>query len=217
MPRPSLTMYPPKPRGKLISGQLPAYEKSGKWLAQRKFNGTHILISISPDREVDIIRPGGEPTIQFTPTRELFDEFRSLKLEPGLQYWLDGELLNNKTASTHYKGKLVLFDVLQAGRYLLGRPAQIERLKMLEGICHSSTQLESAAGIALVVTPNVWLAQSFFTDFVPRFRDFLDHDEIEGLMLRKKDSCLDKSGSKKYVVDWMIRCRKPHSGGSYDF
>jgi hypothetical protein len=214
---PNLAMYPPKPRGRLVPGNLPEYEKSGKWLAQRKFNGTHILISISPDREVDIIRPGGEPTQQFSPTRELLDEIKSLSLESGKQYWLDGELLNNKTATEQYKGKLVLFDVLQAGRYLMGSPKQVERLQMLNAICRNPTQLEPNNGIALVATPNVWLAQSFFSDFVPRYRDFLDHPEIEGLMLRKRESTLDKSGSKKYLVDWMIRCRKPHTGGSYDF
>jgi len=214
---PNLTMYPPKPRGKLVPGNLPTYEKTGKWLAQRKFNGTHILISISPDREVDITRPGGEPTVQFQPTKELFDEIRSLNFVAGQAYWLDGELLNNKTVTEQYKGKLVLFDVLQAGRYLMGKPSQVERLTMLEGICRNPSQPEPTNGIALVVTTNVWLAQSFFSDFPSRYRDFLDHPEIEGLMLRKQDSAIDKSGSKKYLVDWMIRCRKPHSGGSYDY
>ena len=46
---------------------------------------------------------------------------------------------------------------------------------------------------------------------------FIAHDEIEGLVLRKKNSSITNAGSKEYDVSWIIRCRKPHSGGTYSY
>jgi hypothetical protein len=140
-----------------------------------------------------------------------------LNLERGKEYWFDGELLDHKTVSPQYKGKIVFFDVLQAGRYFLRNPNQVERLKILSDICGNPTVLEPNRGIALEVSRDLWISENWARGFHERFMDFLDMDEIEGLVLRKVSSVLESFGQKKYDVHWIVRCRKPDRGGAYRF
>lgn len=206
-------IFPPRPKGKIFPGLLPDYEQSGEWVAQRKFKGDHILIHIC-EKSVRLFTRDGKPLSRFATTPELIQQFLSLDLSEK-EYWLAGELLNNHTKTPEYKGKIVLFDVLFAGRYLFGRPEQISRLKLLSTICRMPTSREPANGIALLVTDNIWLAETFEVDFMTRFQDFLDLREIEGLVLRRKASVIDDMGQKEYSVPWIVRCRK--SDTNYQF
>lgn len=211
-------LYPPRPKGKITPNQLPEYEKSGGWVVQRKFNGTRVVIHVQ-DGDVYILNRHGEPPRQFTLTNKYKKEFMSLNID-NKECWLDGELLDAKTKNKDYKGKIVLFDVLQAGRYLFGSPNLLGRQFILHEICGHSpvrpAELEPG-GIALQITPNIWLAETFDSNFAARFKDFIDRDEIEGLVLKRIDSTLDNFGKSRYDVGWQIRCRKQHAGGSYDF
>jgi hypothetical protein len=126
-------------------------------------------------------------------------------LEAGNEYWLDGEILI-KTIANDTKDKVVLFDVLQAGEYLFLRN-QLDRLEVLKKICGEPTKLDSFRGMAYVVSPNVLMAPTFYSNFVQEFnKDY--KEEVEGLVLRRKDSLLDNFGNKEYLVDWIIRCRR---------
>jgi len=210
-------LYPPHPDSKITYSQLSSYEKSGKWLAQRKFNGTNILIYISKDRKISIFTRHGTPPKLFNLTKSHIEQILSLNLEEGKDYWLNGELLDHKTKNKLYKGKIILFDVLHAGQYLIKKLNQIQRLKLLEEICKSPIELEPNKGIALKVTQDIWMAEYWSENFEKHFKEFLKLDEIEGLILRKSDSFIDNFGQKKYDVSWIVRCRKPHIGGSYNF
>lgn len=210
-------LFPPHPSTKVPHHKLPTYEATGQWVAQRKFNGTHVLVNISPTREVTILNRHGEAPKLFSLSKSHKDQILSLNLEPGKEYWLNGELLDHKTKDVRYKGKIIFFDVLQAGRYLLNSPNQIERLKILDNICRNPTVIEPGQGIALQVTQDIWMAQTFDKDFVARYEDFLKMDEIEGLVLRKKTATIESFGAKPYDVSWILRCRKPHAGGNYAF
>jgi hypothetical protein len=91
------------------------------------------------------------------------------------------------------------------------------RLQMLADICGHPTVMETGHGIALQVTEHVWMADTYYSNFVDRFQELLTWDEIEGLVLKRKDSVLNNIGTKEHDVTWMIRCRKPHGGGNYNF
>jgi len=210
-------LYPPRPKGKIPPATLPKYERSGQWLWQRKFNGTHVVVNVSPNREVGILTRHGTAPKLFSLSRDHVREILSLNLNPGSEYWFAGELLDHKTKNQNYKKKIVLFDVLQAGRYLMRRPDQVGRLNLLADICGRPQELEPNNGIALQVTDKIWMAEWWDTNAVDRFKDHLTTDEIEGLVLRKKKATLDNFGNKKYEVNWMIRCRKAHAGGNYGF
>lgn len=206
-------VYPPRPEGRILPDRLPFYEESGKWVVQRKFNGTRIVVYVH-GQTVRLLHKG-QPTKQFRLTEGLKSEILSLNIDPSLVYWLDGELLDAKTKTSAYKGKIVLYDVLQAGRYFFGAPNLLGRLAVLDDICRHPTIKEPNLGIALRVTDNVWMAETFNSDFTNRFKDFLKHDEIEGLVLKQKDSTIKDYGKKEYNVPWQIRCRKPNA--NYNF
>jgi hypothetical protein len=210
-------LYPPYPNCKIPPGDLEKYEKSGNWIAQRKFNGTHILIYISKNRKVSILTRHGTPPKLFNLTKSHVDQILSLNLKEGLDYWLNGELLDHKTKNKNYKGKIVLFDVLHEGKYLIKKLNQIQRLKLLSEICRNPSKKEPNNGIAIEVTKDIWMAEFWEDNFKEHFKEFIHLDEIEGLILRKKNSFIDNFGQSKYHVSWMIKVRKPHSGGSYDF
>lgn len=210
-------LYPPHPGLKIPSHKLGRYEETKKWLAQRKYNGTHILLYVSPEREVSIYTRHGQKPKLFSLTKSHIAQILSLNFEPGKDYWLAGELLDHKTKSKDYKGKIVLFDVLHAGKYLINKPDQAGRLELLSDICRNPVELEPHFGIALRVTDDIWMAETWTSDFQRHFEEFLHLDEIEGLVLRKAGSSLESFGQKEYDVSWMVRCRKPHPGGTYIF
>lgn len=210
-------LYPPHPSSKIPRHRLPLYEASGEWIAQRKFNGTHVVIHVSANRKVGILTRHGSAPKMFSLTGRHQNQILSLRLEEGKDYWFDGELLDHKTTSRDYKGKIVLFDLLQAGRYLFRSPDQSVRLKMLSDICGNPSSKEPARGIAFKVSDDIWLAECWRSGFEDRFGDFLDMDEIEGLVLRKASSTLENYGQKQYDVPWIVRCRKPDRAGGYTF
>lgn len=210
-------LYPPHPESKISYSQLREYEKTGKWIAQRKYNGTHILIYISKDRKITILTRHGTAPRLFSLTKSHIEQLLSLNLEEGKDYWLNGELLDHKTKNKFYKGKIILFDVLHAGQYLIKKLNQLQRLELLNQICKFPKEFEPNHGIALEISKDIWMAEYWSENFEKHFKEFLNLDEIEGLILRKSDSFIENFGQKKYDVSWILRCRKPHGGGSYNF
>jgi ATP-dependent DNA ligase len=215
-------IFPPRPKGKIIPGELKNYQNSGDWLAQRKFRGSRAVIHISPDRKVTLGNRHGKSFSRFDLDKSHKEEFLSgLNLKPNTEYWLDGELMNKDQNSTF---EVILFDVLHIGKYLFRNPTQTERLNLLEEICNFPKNLCSS-GIALEVTKRIWMAQTFFSDFVNLFNEALPIPQLEGLVLRKKKAGLDNTGFSYYETTNLIRCRKqfgcdtPKEGrsGGYQF
>lgn len=208
--------FPPRPKDKINPVHLPAYEQQGRWVVQRKFNGQHVVVHIAADKKVSIYGRMQKLPENFTPSQNLLQQIANLNLEPELEYWLDGELLDAKTKNPAYKNKIIFFDILQHGKYLFpAGPTFQERMGMVDKICGKPSRLESNAGIALVVTPDVWMAETWDENFVARYQELLTLDEIEGLILKDKTSRIDSRGLGYYETSWLIRCRKPHPGGNY--
>lgn len=204
-------IYPPRPVSKIPHSQLAKFEASGKWLAQRKFNGHRTLIHVRPDREPEFWNRRGA-LLRNPYSKRFGTQLKELNLDADKEYWLDGETFFGKVKDTDINDKLVLFDVLQAGHYLFGSPTQVGRLELLNNICKNPT-VQAKNNIALIVTDNIWMAEAFFSDFVTKFKDaFYTEGVIEGLVLRKKDSALDNFGKTEYETSSQIRCRKPEVG-----
>lgn len=200
--------YPPRPKGKLAPNLLKLYD-NGMWFAQRKYNGTRNCIEITPQGEVKLWNRQGESHRQYQMPNSMEQQILSLNFERGTPYYLDSELMHAKT--TEMKGKIVLFDILQAGDYLFG-VTQAMRKKILFDICRQPSQLVNwkGVGFALKITDDLWLAETFYENFVDRFKESFGIDELEGLVLRQRNAPLDVVGSKPEDVVWQLRVRKPH-------
>jgi hypothetical protein len=211
-------IYPPRPKTRIPPGDLPKFEKSGDWVVQRKFKGTRNLVHICPNGRVEFWGRHGERHKQWTPTKEIESQVLAIDLQQGSEYWLDSELLHNKVSAAtdpYLKNRIVLFDVLMVGRYLVGSPDQMTRLAMLKAVCRNPNKLEPNHGIALQVSENLWMAETFERDFSQHFQEIIHLPEIEGLVLRKRNSVIDNFGTVEYETSWQIRCRKPEQ--AYQF
>lgn len=197
-------IYPPRPRSVLLPQQLSDEEKKGCWIWQHKFNG---------DRCVAIIEVGKSRTVTLCNRHGKFhprDKFPKLRKElstanlflPEGTHYLDGELLAAPASET-----LVLFDVLQVSKYLIGQTLE-RRLELLHEICGHPTE-PCNQQIALEVSDRIWLSRNGDQNFVEHFREYESSPMIEGLVLKRKGSTLDSWGRSEYEVDWQIRCRKP--------
>ena len=194
-------VYPPRPSSKMRPADLPGKEATGEYLAQRKFNGDR-CVSLIESPKVHLGNRHGRWHSQ-SKHRQLRSELLRLKLPSGSHY-LDGELLKS--------GVLVLFDVLQVGKMLIGE-TQTDRLRLLDEVCgnpqvHCGVAHEGVP-LALQVSDHIWLAERWHDGFRGHFDECIDHDLIEGLVLREVKSVLDGFGATEYEVDWQIRCRKP--------
>lgn len=200
-------IFPPRPKGKMMPSDLHYYE-DGNWVAQRKFRGSRIVVHISADKKVTIGTRHGTSFSKFDLSakdkKELVD---CLNLEKDKDYWLDGELMNKDVNPTN---EIIFFDVLHAGNYLFHKPSQAERLELLNSICNKP-QKKCRNNIALEITSKYWLAETFFSKFKDRFDESLNQNQLEGLVLRKKNVGLDSFGNKEYETNNLIRCRKPFS------
>jgi len=200
-------IHGPRPKSKILPAQLLEFESSGAWLAQRKFNGRKNTFCVSRN-SVQFYNKGKEFSRYRLPAF-LRDQILSLKFVQGLKpeelCWFDSELLEPRVPNT-----IVIYDVLQVrGNYLIGE-RQEDRLAALGLMLADSKGLQLCeSGVAFQVTENVWLAQTFTSDFTDRFKEFLHLDLIEGLVLRRKDGRLRDYGHHAYVTDTQVRCRKP--------
>lgn len=199
-------IFPPRPKSKMSPADLPYYESTGEWVAQRKFRGSNCVIYISKDRQITCGSRHGKPFARFDLNQNYCDEIiSSLNLNDNLDYWFNGELMNKDINSTN---EIILFDILQAGRYFFGNPNQHERLKLLYEICGQPQKL-CETGIAFQVSDRLRLAEVFTKDFSARFEESLPNPQLEGLVLRKKGSALDNLGNFEYETANLLRCRKP--------
>ena len=200
-------IFPPRPKGKMLPSDLYLYE-DGNWLAQRKFNGSRVVVHISSEREITVGNRHGTTFSKFElSAKEKEDLISCLNLDAEKEYWLDGELMNKDVNSTK---EIIFFDVLHAGKYLFFQPKQLERIEMLKQICDNPVKLNSS-GIALEMSSKFSMAETFYDNFKLRYEESLENKQIEGLVLRKKNSGLDSLGDKEYETNNMIRCRKPFS------
>jgi ATP-dependent DNA ligase len=207
-------MYPPRPRGAVPASELPYYENLGVFCAQNKLQGARTVIHILKNGSVEMFSRHGKPFANYKMPKFMQNEILALPgLKIGVEYWLDGELMI-KTKAEDTKGKLILFDILQYDKYLFLKPNLEGRLKLLNEICGYPTNLDSLRGMAYKISENVMMIKTIYSNFKEAFnKDY--GDEVEGLVLKKKDSVLDNFGQKEYLVDWLIRCRKPHK--NYQF
>ena len=207
-------IFPPRPKGAIPPTELQYYEDLGIYCTQPKYNGSRSVVHITSDSQVRIYSRHGRVHLNYSMPMSLRNQILELPgLEKGTEYWLDGELLV-KTTAKDTKGQLVLFDVLQCGKYLFLSHNQLQRLDLLAAICGHPSKLDPLRQMGYVVSEDVLMAPTFFLNFKIEFsRNY--GDEVEGLVLRKKDSVLDNFGQKEYEVSWLIRCRHPHK--NYNF
>ncbi len=219
-------MFPPHPgkNMKMMASDLDAYEKQGGWLAQRKFNGSH-MVGHFHKGQLTIWNRQYQPFTYYKLTDEMVGCFLSLGINPDDEVIFDGEVLHTKAKYTHTQiqavtDTIVVYDLLYFNEPLVHDDFGT-RYGKLADLCRNPTELEPKGRglkVANVGKSTLWLAELFRDEFSFHFYEMYaftatepKHDlypEIEGLVLkREKDSYIDH-GARPYDVNWMMRCRK---------
>lgn len=201
--------YPPYPKNAGNPNSLTSLEKTKQFYAQRKFNGTHIVILIGDQGEIELYNRHNK-IIHSILHPDLKKSFQKLTIPNG-KIILVGELLHNKTKSI--KNCIVLFDIIYYQKYLFNM-SQTDRFQILyQEMCPQTTKGEFAKKI----TQHLWIAEVFETNFKEEFHRHELCDEIEGLILRDKRGRLNDAGSKPYSTNSLLKFRKPHKSGIYKY
>lgn len=217
-------IFPPHPisSSRIQRSDLSRMEKSGKWLAQLKFNGIHTVVR-TDGKKTEIWDRRCDDIVNYKLKSGMARLIANLAKD-GTETVVVGELLHTKAKSKvtneqAVKDTIVLFDILYRGEYLLDQ-TQVERLDLLSEICGRPAEKEPK-GRGLVVgvegESQLWLAENFSENFLDTFDKYATVDdrhgveqypEIEGLVLRLRDSTISNLGRKLYDVRWMVRCRR---------
>lgn len=212
-----LYFFPPHPgpKAKLTRVALPSVNTC-VWLAQLKYNGTHVVVW-TDGKKCEIRDRKNNFLTLYRLTQEM--ESMILSLYAGKELVLDGEVLHTKAKRNGRQAvtnTIVLFDVLHEGTVC--QKTTEERLQDLNRICKFPKDNEPGGRGKLVAScgnSHLWMAETFTSDFQYQFDMFFDFDasgkdrfpEIEGLMLKMKSGTLG-TGVREYDVDWIVRCRK---------
>jgi hypothetical protein len=217
-------IYPPHPSKhlKITPQMLDQHERQKAWVAQRKFNGTHVVIWLYNDKVAMWDRRGITlSSYQLTPQMEKM-LLTCFNRDDNKEYVLDGELLHTKaklktTKKQAVDNTIVLFDILYAGKPLTDLTT-LERLDLLAEVAPTQgmEQKKRAQFVSCYDNSQVWLAETFYDDFSYRFWEFYDYDsnnndrhpELEGLVLKNSTAKNSNAGARPNDVLWMLRCRK---------
>lgn len=225
----------PRPNNKIDPLTLLRHERTGKYVAQLKYNGTHLVCCFSTNEKykinnLEFYDRRGKLLRSYSPSGETAKVLECLQLEKNANYMLNGELCHLK-AKSKLTGMqalihtIVLFDVLMLNNRYLSLIPFTERYDMLNKFCRSPKEVEPL-GRGIVIRElgdyKLWLAPVFFDKFSERFEMYATkqngedvYPEIEGLVLKEKEGLLP-SGDRLEDVDWIIRARKPKKN-MYEF
>lgn len=217
-------LFPPHPAKnlKITPDMLTSYERQKAWVAQRKFNGTHVVIWLYQD-QVAMWNRRGQPLAQYQMTPKMEKMLLTcFNRNHDTEYVLDGELLHTKaklqtTNKQAVDNTVVLFDILYAGKFL-SNLTTLERLEVLNAFAPNQglEPKKRALFVSSYDESQIWLAETFHDDFSYRFWEFYDYDtngndrhpELEGLVLKNKLAKNTSVGNRPNDVLWMLRCRK---------
>lgn len=192
-------IYPPRPEEKIPVNLIGFYEKK-KWVAQYKKNGTCSVIFVSPEGEVIIKTRHNTDHRGWTPSSEVMNPFKALKLT-GWSVFV-GELLHSKTPTI--KNTMYIFDmVVYNGKRLLDLTI-VERMAIVESL-FPKTNVETKSHYCF--NPNIWIAKFVEADLKKHFLEIRSIED-EGLVLKNPNATLSSK-------TWCVKARVPASNYAF--
>ena len=164
---------------------IDSLEKSGLWIAEKKWNGDNILINTN--KITEFWNRYGKRLTRYTPSEEIKQELSKYPKD----MVINAELMNNHTKDT--KDLLIVHCVMvYNGKTLLGKTWGDSRLildQMPPGV-------------------HVLVSQIFQSGFWELFEE-ADGTTIEGIILKRLTGKLVFSTTPLNDVGWMVKVRKP--------
>ncbi len=210
-------LYPPRPVQTTSPTELSKYD-TNEFIAQPKYNGTCCVVFISEKELIVMNRHNRKITSDYSHI-----DFRGLYSGKGWMV-LCGEFLNKNKLGENGKSfnlKFIMFDILvYDSEYLLGstfleRQQLLEKLFPCSKIVVGKDNIEMLTHACITNCVGVYKAPNYFHSFDILYKDIVDTDVYEGLVLKRKDAKLTLGMNEKNNYGWQFKCRKPTK--NYDF
>ena len=191
--------FPPKPTLMTIDQPLfDELEKDGRYVAELKFNGDHLILKRLADKSWEFWNRHGNK-FKYEPATQLLDHLNSLDWQG--ECVCDGELLHHKVHET--KHTVVLWDIfLMDGIYLLSSK-ELERHKIIEDVFRGKRYSD------------LWISDQWKSGWREIFARETQRKEIEGLVIKRTNAKVQIGRSASQVVSYMYKVRKPSSSYKY--
>lgn len=185
------TLVPPDPKNPLnpSSEYIDSLERSGRYVAERKWNGDNVLINTS----TLIVMNRHKARMKYIPSDEMVDEFRKWPRNTVI----NGELLHNKTV--HIKNTLIVHCIMVWEGYPLFGKTWGDSRKLLE-TCPDAKHVK--------------ISETFRHGFWDLFQE-ADGKTVEGIVLKDPSGMLVFSTTPIPDVSWMLKIRKPSKKYSF--
>jgi len=196
-------MYPPRPEYPLNPIYLYKHEKT--YLGQPKLNGSCCSIFIKGKDFKNFGRHENENLSNF---KLKINDLEVLNC--GNDNWnvIVGEYMNKNKKGVNGKPwnhKFVIFDILvYNGEYLLGSTFE-ERIALLDKIFGTVDEND----YLYKINENVYRVKTFYENFTKIWSDITSVDMLEGWVLKKLNTPLEKGLSEKNNYLHMLKSRKP--------
>lgn len=203
-------LYPPRPTKTFAPALLTAYD-TGMYFAQPKLNGSNVLIFLNEDGSVKVMNRHNE-----TKTKLNLD-LTGLYSGHGWMI-LNGELMEKSKKDENsqvWNNQLVIFDILAYNGYVLTGSTFQDRLLLLSNLFGIQTMRVTPTGEVIskphlytTSTPNVWRVISYETSFYDLYKQLVQTDMMEGLVLKRKTAILETPFTQTSNSKWLLKCRK---------
>jgi hypothetical protein len=219
--RPDSYIYPPRSKSVLPRSDTDMLADMG-WIAQYKFNDSHLLLKLLPDR-VEFWGRKGE-RLAYRPDAELADEVRAaqdvLGLDRDQYHLLDGGLLDSRHSAI--KDTIVLWDILvRDGEQLLGTSYQDRYESLLRPAqalgLGAYTMPHNDTPVGLLLQPHLLVPLSFPADPETAWNSMWQTIEavnqpypqplLEGLVYKLPGGKLEPGFGEQNNGSWMVRSR----------
>lgn len=195
-------LYPPRPEIAIIPEHINYYEKSKKWIAQYKKNGTCSIVAISPLKEIIAMNRHKESHKQWSVTSHVKTELARLFPE-NKWFVLIAELLHAKAKSI--KDTLYIHDCVVWGSKFLYGSTFMERQKLLDA--RLITNAEAQTHYVCDSEGKIWYAKRFHKNLSYLFFGIKDTSIDEGLVLKDPNGKLQFCIKPDSNSGWSVKCR----------
>lgn len=202
-------IYPPRPEYVISPDKLTRFEKTH--VAQPKLNGSCCVIFIKGDEYKIYNRHGQESLTGF---RLKINDLKVLT--SGNNNWnvIVGEYMNKSQIGVDgevWNHKFVIFDILvHDGNYLLNTTFE-ERVELLDNQFGTKSENE----YLYKINNSIFRVKTFYDNFSERWNVLTKIGMLEGLVLKKPKSKLQRGLTEKNNMLWQLKSRKPTKNYRY--
>jgi ATP-dependent DNA ligase len=199
-------IFPPRPKNPIQPSDLKMWDND-VMVAQPKMNGSNCTIYINNEKCYVYNRHGQRLSNFNIETSEIKSLFKG-------KGWMviNGEYMN-KSKRDHngelFNDKFCLFDILVfENQHLVGSTFEY-RIQLLNSLYGTGDSFVNR------ITSDVYRVASYYTDYENIYKDLIEIDMVEGLVLKRKSAKLEIGSSENNNVKSQIKVRKPTKNYKY--